>query len=103
QIVNPKAKEKERVPLDHLFQTVPFQFTGRLHLYNIRSRQQYSMQTGQGDSEILLVDGNTVYYRVNDSLYRATIGQTAIGAPVKIVTDSSIQLAHWAFFGPAVA
>lgn len=102
RVLNPGARERDQFTIDDLFQRSPFQFTGSLDLYNIRSRQKYSLQTGQGDSEILLVDGNTVYYRVNDTLYRAAIGQTALGSPVKIVTDPSVQLAHWAFFGPPV-
>ena len=100
RIMNPKAREQDRVPLDTLFQDVSFQFTGDLQLYNIRSRRRYTIRTGQGDSEILLVDGTTMYYRVNQTLYKVAIGQNGFGDPVKIISDESIQLAHWAFFGP---
>jgi hypothetical protein len=103
KILNPEVREREHVPLDDFFQLVPWYFPGELCLYNIRSRQKYTIQTGQGDSEILLVDDDKVYYRVNDALYMATIGRTAIERAVKIVSDESVQLAHWAFLGPPVS
>jgi hypothetical protein len=85
-----------------MFQFVPFQFPGELYLYNIQSHRKYTIKTGQGDSEILLVDGDTVYYRVrvNDTLYKARLGATAVDDPVKMATGSDVQLAHWAFLGP---
>ena len=100
RILNPKAREQDQASLDSMFQEVPSQFTGDLHLYNIRSGQNFVIRTGQGDSEILLVDGNTVYYRVNDTLYRASLGNSGVENPVKILTGDSVQLAHWAFLGP---
>jgi hypothetical protein len=83
-----------------LFQDVPFQFPDALFLYNIRTQRKYAVQTGQGDSEILLMDGTMVYYRLNDTVYKASFEQTAIGMPVEILNDPYIQLAHFAFFGP---
>jgi hypothetical protein len=53
---------------------------GELSLFNIRTDKKYTIDTGQGDSEILLIDGETVYYRVNDSVYKARIGAAAINA-----------------------
>lgn len=96
--INPTAREREQLSVDDLYQRVPYRFPGSLHLYNIRSRQNYTIQTNQGDSEILLVDGNTAYYRVNDTLYQASIGQASVGTPVKILSDTNVQMTHWAFF-----
>jgi hypothetical protein len=92
--------EKYQVLWDDMFKFVPFMFPGELYLYNTRSHRKYTIKTGQGDSEILLVDGETVYYRVNDSIFKAKIGTTAIGDPIKMVTSDDVQLAHWAFLGP---
>jgi hypothetical protein len=103
RILNPKVRERNQTPLETLFQNVPYYFPGELYLYNVRSRQKYTIQTGQGDSEILLVADDTVYYRVNDTLYKARIEQSVVGSPVKILTDDSVQLAHWAFLGPVLA
>jgi hypothetical protein len=99
-ILNPKDRERDQANLDMTFQNLSFLFPGQLDLYNIRSERKYTVQTGQEDSEILLVDGNAVYYRINETIYRATIGRTAIQNPVRIVSDKSLLLAHWAFLGP---
>ncbi len=102
-VVNPKGREREQTSVDGLFKEVPFYFPGELHLYNVRSRKTYTIRTDQGDSEVLLVDADTVYYRVNDTLYKAAIGNDAIEDRIKIVTDDNVPLAHWLFFGPHVA
>ena len=70
-------------------------------LYNIRSRQSHRIRTGQGDSEILLVDGDVVYYRVNDTIYKAPIGQKPELNGTKLFSGPEVQLAHWASMGPA--
>jgi len=98
-ILNPKARERDQFSLDRLFQEVPWQFTGDLRLYNIRSKQSYRIRTDQGDSEVLLVDGNTVYYRVNDTLYKAIIGQPPELNGTRLLSSPDVQLAHWAFLG----
>jgi hypothetical protein len=72
-------------------------FPGIIHPYDVRSGRRYRIDTGQGDTEVLLVYGNAIYYRVNDTLYRADIGQSAIQNPIQIARDPNVQLAHWAF------
>ncbi len=47
-------------------------------------------QTGQGDSEILLVRGDTFIYRVNDTLYSARIQGTSVGTPQLLAQDEPI-------------
>jgi hypothetical protein len=54
-------------------------------------------QTGQGDSEILLVRGNSVIYRVNDILYSARIEGTTLGSPQLLAQDEAVPDMHWAF------
>jgi hypothetical protein len=100
--VNPKSSDKQRITVDNRFQESPFYFAGELALYNVDSQREYTIKTGQGDSEILLVDGDTVYYRVNDTLYKAQIGQAKIEDPQPILRDDLVQLSHWAFIGPSV-
>jgi hypothetical protein len=102
-LLNPKTRDKEQRTIDDMFLEVPFYFSGDLFLYNVHSHRKYTIQTGQGDSEILLVDGDTVYYRVNDSLFKAQIGQAKIENTQLILTDSNIQFAHWAFMGPSLS
>ncbi len=48
--------------------------TGRLRLYNVHTKQRIVHDTGEANSEVLLVDENdVVYYRVSDELRRATL------------------------------
>jgi hypothetical protein len=100
RILNPMARKQEQVPLDKLFQDVPWQFTGELDLYNIRTKRQYKIRTGQGDSEVLLVTDSAVYYRVNDALFKSSLGQEPELKGTKIISRPDVQLAHWAFLGP---
>lgn len=102
RVINQKSSTRQQIHLEDLFQYVPVTFSGDLSLYNTGSKRMYTIHTGQGDSEILLVDGNTVYYRVNDSLYRAQIGQSQIEKAQLLAQDDSIQLAHWALLGPVL-
>jgi hypothetical protein len=67
----------------------PVVFPGKLHLYDMEHDRSYTISTGQGDSEILLVEGGTVYYRVADSIYGASIGETALGPP-RLIAKSEI-------------
>jgi len=101
--LNPRAQARDQVSIETLFEDVPFYFDGELSLYNIRTKKKYRIQTFEGDSEILLVEGNSVYYRVNDTLYRATIGSTNIENPLRMLTHEEVQRAHWAFLGPPLA
>ena len=86
--------------VDDLFRRSRYYYPGILYLYDARSRKRYQIQTDQGDSEVLLVEGDTVYYRVNQTLYSATIGTSGVGKSTPILSDEIVQLSHWAFIGP---
>jgi hypothetical protein len=94
QILDPEDWYRDQMTIDSLFGNY---FPGIIHLYDVRSGRRYRIDTGQGDSEVLLVDGNTIYYRINDTLYRAEIGPSAIQNPVQIARNPNVQFAHWAF------
>jgi hypothetical protein len=72
-------------------------FPGRLHLYNIETERTYTIVTNQGDSEILFVEKNLVYYRVSDRLYSAPISEKGIGSARLIAKGEIIRDSHWAF------
>jgi hypothetical protein len=74
--------------------------TGRLFLYDIETRRYYEWDTHDGDCEILLVEGGDVYYRVDQSIYRAHIGSKTLDAPELLVESAAVPHIHWAFFGP---
>jgi len=70
---------------------------GKLDLYSVTTDRTYSITTNQGDSEVLLVDNNTVYYRVSDRLYSAAIGKDGLEPANLLATSESIRDVHWAF------
>src|SRR5262249_47788317 len=72
-------------------------YPGRLHVYDVATGKRSLIVTNQADSEILLVDKETIYYRVNDSLYTAKLGESGPVQGKPIATDDRIRDAHWAF------
>lgn len=72
-------------------------FPGRLYLYNVDTEQVYTITTNQGDSEVLLVENNVVYYRASDRLYSVPIVEGGLGTVRLLATDDAIRDAHWAF------
>ena len=75
----------------------PAAYPGLIYLYDARTEKLRTLRTSQGDSEILLVDGATIYYRANDKLYSAAITEKALGEPKLLATDEVIRDVHWAF------
>jgi hypothetical protein len=73
-------------------------YPGILHLYNVATEKYYTITTNQGDSEIILVDNNTVYYRVSDRLYSAAITDSGLDPAKLLATSEIIRDAHWAFY-----
>jgi len=90
-------------PADFRFTTLGIYPTGILYLYNIDTDNYIEWQAAeegqpQGDSEILLVKNDTVYYRVNDKIYkRAIINGPKLGERVLLVQDNRVPSIHWAF------
>jgi hypothetical protein len=72
-------------------------YPGRMYLYEVATEHIYPIVTNQADSEVLLVEGGTVYYRASNRLYSAPITDAGIGHPRLLATDEAIRDAHWAF------
>jgi hypothetical protein len=72
-------------------------FPGILYLYDSDTGKLRNISTHQGDSEILLVEDLTVYYRVSDRIYSASITETGFGPAKLMGQDESLRDAHWAF------
>jgi len=92
-----KAASKTGPDVASLFRVAEVVFPGRLHLYDAETERSYTIATNQGDSEILLVENNTVYYRASDRLYSVAIVESSLGTPHLITTADAIRDAHWAF------
>jgi hypothetical protein len=80
-----------------IFRLAKVVFPGLLHLYDVDTDRSYTISTNQGDSEIVLVENNVVYYRVSDRLYSVPITGNGLGESHLIAKDDAIRDAHWAF------
>jgi len=78
-------------------------YSGDLFILNGRTRQQFTIHTGQGDSEVVLVTDDAVYYRVNDALFRASFVNGKLADGVQIAKGTEVAMCHWAFLSPAPA
>lgn len=72
-----------------------FYYPGTLMLYHPATDRTIYIETNQGDSEILLVQNDYVYYRVLDKIFKAKIKGNTLGTPVKIAQDPKIAEVHW--------
>jgi hypothetical protein len=73
---------------------------GILYLYNLETKQYIEWETGQGDSEILILQNKMVYYRVNDKIFKRPIycgKELSLGDPELIIQNEIIMDVHWAF------
>lgn len=59
---------------------------------------QYTFHLGDS-CEILYIQGNDIYYRLNDSLYKAKINNNDLAEKQLLLTDERIKHIHWAFKG----
>lgn len=78
--------------------------TGKLFIYHIDTEQYIewdAKQNGenQADSEILLIENEKIYYRVNDALYvRDIIDGKSLGERTLLVQEETVPYVHWLFF-----
>lgn len=70
---------------------------GILHIFDVKTQRHFVLHTGQSDSEVLLIEGNVVYYRSSDRLFRAEIRDGQLTAHLQIARSDLIRDAHWAF------
>jgi hypothetical protein len=75
-----------------------YYYPGILYLLNINTQKYIEWNTGQGDSEILLVQDEIVYYRVNDEIYKANIiNGEKLGQSELLIKDERVPDIHWTF------
>ena len=79
------------------FQVRGVRFPGELAIYNLENDTKLGLSTGSGDSEVVFVDDNSVFYRVDDAIFRRDIRGTSLGEPVKLAEGIEFVQVHWAF------
>lgn len=71
---------------------------GIMYLFNTQTGDYLEIITEQGDSQILLVEDEQIYYRVNNEIYVANIVEgNQVGKPKLLVKDRNVVDIHWAF------
>jgi hypothetical protein len=98
--ITPGYRREPGTTVDDLFQMAQFRgeiFTGELLAHNLDTGAEVRISTGSGDSEILFVNDDAIYYRVDDALYRRQITGSSPGDAVKLAEGPEIVQVHWAF------
>jgi hypothetical protein len=100
----PRKLSPGKAVRDSVYMECPFEEwgvyrPGILYLFNTDTEKYIEWNTGQGDSEILLVQDEVVYYRVFDEIYKASIEKgEKLGKSELLVKDNQVvPYIHWAF------
>lgn len=98
--INPTywQKNKTKYGPDYKNILIDLYSEGDLYMYNIENKQMITWNTGHGDSEILLVQDEVAYYRVNDKIYSVPIvNGKKIGKHTLLIQHDIVRDIHWAF------
>jgi hypothetical protein len=73
-------------------------YPGLLYLFNVHTKDYIEWDTRQGDSEVLLVQDGSVYYRVNTKILRSGIvNGRELSEPELLIDDARVRDIHWAY------
>lgn len=93
-----KENVKSGAPFDDRTYFLKLYYPGILYILNLSTNKYIEWETGQGDSEILLVQDEIVCYRINDEIYKAPIiNGEKLGKPELLIKDERVPDIHWAF------
>lgn len=93
-----KLNSKNPFNADERFAYFHIYSPGILCLFNTNTQKYIEWLTNQGDSEILLVQDNAVYYRINDEIYKASILKgEKLGKSELLIKEPQVLDIHWAF------
>lgn len=72
---------------------------GILYFYNPATDIYFELETGQADSEVVLIQNEKVIYRVYDELYESDlVNGKQLGEPKLLLKDDRVPDIHWAFY-----
>lgn len=102
--VSPGAEERVRDRnytgglVDFRFDMYGIYQPGILFLFDTENKTYIELNTGQGDSEILLIKNDEIYYRVNDKIFkRAILDGKKLGEEELVIQNSMVPDIHWCF------
>lgn len=70
---------------------------GTISFYNVQTGHYFTHETGQGDSEVIWMDGDRVLLRMNDALCWTAIDGSRLLPPQLLVKHEVVPDIHWAF------
>ncbi|MEJ2079933.1 MAG: hypothetical protein P8Z74_18340 [Acidobacteriota bacterium] len=92
----------ERREEDHEYQRLLLSNPRKeLFLYDVERGQGFTVDTGDIESVVLLIENDVVYYRVKDRLYQSEIRGGRVEPPELLAQDPALTGVYWAFMGPA--
>jgi hypothetical protein len=71
-----------------------------IFLYSIETGKEYTIKTDSEESEVLLIEDDTVFYRVKDAVYKASL-EDNFKNPELIIRNPELINVYWAFKGPS--
>ncbi len=85
-----------------LYEESQLEYPGTLLIHDAGDGRQWKIETHHTDSEILLIRGDELYYRIHTKLLRARLEPGGVVKTEQVIDDRpEIAEMHWAFFGPA--
>lgn len=85
--------------VDRLYEQLmpPTTFPGKLLLIRLSDNKRLEIDTKRRDSEILLVNGREVLYRVDDTVFTCNLQNGRLLPATPVATDTAVPEIHWAF------
>jgi hypothetical protein len=85
---------------NHEFDGMPWNYTGVFRIVDSANPDlEWNLDTGNENSEILLIEAPRILYRVEDALWQATLDPTGkIIGQTKLAQNPRLLDAHWAFY-----
>ncbi len=98
--IAPAYRRDPALTVDDLFEksrAIGVTYTGELLVCNVETGTQLRIPGGSGDSEVIFVNDDAVFYRVDDAIFRRDIHGSSLGEAVKLAEGGDIAQVHWAF------
>ena len=74
--------------------------SGKLLLWNPRTGAQFTIDTGEADSEVVYADDKAVIYRTNDVLFQSALDNGKLLPARQLASGLEVVGVHWVFVGP---